>query len=83
MSPNEWECVLPSGRFARMRSIKLMDVLATDFGSNIPKLLSRIVTIDGETLPASEFEQMDLEEVAPLFTEMGARMARVNLKGVA
>lgn len=83
MSANEWECVLPSGKFARMRTIKIGDLFASEFGANIPKLLARVVTVDGETLTASQFEEMDLDEGAPLVMEVANRLSKVSHKGVA
>ena len=79
----ESEIVLPSGKFARFRPIIALDILMAVGVEHIHALLiSRIVTIDDESLTYEEVLQMPAEEFVPLLGRMNEMMSKVKLKGM-
>lgn len=79
----ESEIVLPSGKFARFRPIVALDILMAIGSEHIHALLiSRVVTIDDESLTYEEVLQMPAEEFVPLLGRMNEMMSKVKLKGM-
>lgn len=64
------EIVLPSGRFAAVRSLTWADRMATfgiaDFEKRVMTLAVRAVTIDGAPLTPQDAQDMELEEANPI-----------------
>ena len=74
------ELVLPSGVFARVRSITVGDMAGSDVCSTgvfHVLLVSRITTFDGVSLTPDELAKQDYEEVAPLFVHVYKELHRI------
>ena len=81
-----FECVLPDGRFARIRTVTWGDVLQALIVPNVmlPALAVRVCTLDEKPLTLEEWLEQDLEDVAPIIAELNKRIAALNNnKGVA
>lgn len=81
-----FECVLPNGRFATIRRIKLLDMLAAWAGgpSAMAVLAARVTTIDGKSYSAEEWCEFDYLEIAPVIGELQRRLVLAGAsRGVA
>jgi hypothetical protein len=81
-----FECVLPDGRFATMRRIKLLDMLCAWASGNsaLAVLAARVVKLDGIEYTAAEWCEFDYLDIAPILIELNRRLVSANdSRGVA
>lgn len=72
-----FECVLPSGSFAAVRTILVADMVAFCELSGIAAmavLAQRCATIDGRTLSPAEFLELPYGEAQPIFEALNAQL---------
>lgn len=78
------EVVLPSGRFARMRKPKALDLL-TFVGSNRifeAHLIAQCLTIDDEKLSYEQVLDLDIEEAMPIVGQLNQFLRNVKLGSI-
>ena len=77
------EIVLPSGRFARFRTVLAIDVLLS-FKAQFSEaaLISRVVTFDGESLSYEQVLSMEAEEFLPVLVKINEILSKIKFKGV-
>jgi hypothetical protein len=81
-----FECVLPDGRFASMRPIKLLDMLAAWAAGSaaMAVLAARVTTIDGRSYSTEEWCEFDYLDHAPIIVELQRRLVSAGAsRGVA
>lgn len=77
------EIVLPSGRFARFRPVLAIDILLA-LKAQFPEaaLISRVVTLDGESLSYEQVLNMEAEEFMPVMVKINEILSKIKFKGV-
>ena len=77
------EIVLPSGRFARFRPVLAIDMLLA-FKAQFPEaaLISRVVTLDGESLSYEQVGRVEAEEVMRVMVKINEVLSKIKFKGV-
>ena len=77
------EIVLPSGRFARFRPVLAIDILL-GFKAQFPEaaVISRVVTLDGESLSYEQVLSMEAEEFMPVMVKTNEILSKIKFKGV-
>ena len=77
------EIVLPSGRFARFRPVLAIDILL-GLKAQFPEaaLISRVVTLDEESLSYEQVLSMEAEEFMPVMVKINEILSKIKFKGV-
>lgn len=81
---SEVEIVLPSGRFARFRPVLAVDILlAARAQFTEAAIISRVVTVDGESLSYEDVLTMEAEDFMPILSKINESLSKIKFKGVA
>ena len=78
------EMVLPSGRFATIRDITVLDLIVAWDENPVAmqaKLAASITTIDGEKLTDHQWLLMDLDEFMPILVYVGEQLKEIITHG--
>lgn len=80
---NEYEIVLPSGKFAACSNINVADWLSaltcSDSTQTMVVLINRCVTIDSRALTVTEIMQLPLEDYWPIVNMVSNKIEQARL----